>query len=236
MARRAAFIKTLRDAESLKGKLLLLACPFEILPDGPDRKPDPKRLPAISQALSLMRYDAGALLPEEADALKASGADLPGHFVALGPSPATAQLRQNDLPIGIVYFPPSPNPQQPVPTELVDQVAKTADALRNAVRLVIGISPWGMSDEEAFLNAHPGTVDILLGSGPNAGTAGRPGPDGKTLWSRAYVKGKTINRLDLFKLPDGPEFTWKAGETFKADVVTLDETHPPAPDIQALFQ
>lgn len=236
MARRAAFIKTLRSADALAGKIVLLSCPFEILPDGPERKPDPKRLPAISQALSCMAYDAGTLLPEEAAYLQSAGAPLPSRFTVLGASPAAGTLRIAGLPIGVVYFPPSPDPTKPVPAELAALVAQTAAGLRAATRLVVGISPWGMADEEAFMNAHPGVLDVLLGSGPNAGTAGRVSRDGKTLWSRAYIKGKTMNRLDLLALPAAPEFAWKPEETFKAEVVTLDDAHPADPEIQQLFQ
>ena len=73
--------------------------------------------------------------------------------------------------------------------------------LAGTAALVIGLSGWGLAGEDAFMAAHPGSLDVLLGSGPNAGQAGRASDDGKTLWSRSYIKGKTINRLDLLALP-----------------------------------
>jgi hypothetical protein len=216
--------------------VLLLSCPFEILPDGPERKPDAKRLPAMSHALSMLGYDAGALNPDEAEYLKDAGAPLPVRFTVLGPQPASKRIEVGGLSIGIVFFPVSPNLKEPVPTALLDATAKAAAELRDKVKLVVGISGWGMSDEENFLNAHPESLDVLLGSGPNAGTAGRPGANGKTLWSRSYIKGKTINRLDILTLPGPADFTWKPDATFKANVVSLDDLYPADPEIQKLFQ
>lgn len=236
MARRAAFIKTLRDTPALKGKVLLLSCPFEILPDGPEQKPDPKHMTAMSQAMTMLGYDAGALTPDEAAYLKSADAPLPAGFTVLGPQPTTTIVQSGGLPVGIVLFPVSPNPKNPVPAELAEATDKAAKSLRNKAKLVIGVSGWGMGDEQAFLDTHPDSLDLLLGSGPNAGTAGRTSASGKTLWSRAYIKGKTINRLDIMTLPGAPDFVWKSGTDFKADVISLDEQYPADPTIQQMFQ
>uniref|UniRef100_I2Q2C5 Uncharacterized protein n=1 Tax=Desulfovibrio sp. U5L TaxID=596152 RepID=I2Q2C5_9BACT len=236
MARRAAFIKTLRDAPSLKDKVLLLSGPFEILPDGPEQKPDPKRLPAVSQAMTLLGYAAGALNPDEAAYLKSADAPLPAGFTILGQKPETAIVQAGGLPVGIVFFPVSPDPKTAVPPELATAVDAAAKSLRPKAKLVIGISGWGMGDEQAFLDSHPDALDLLLGSGPNAGTAGRTSASGKTLWSRAYIKGKTLNRLDILTLPGTPGFVWKSGTDFNADVVSLDDQYPADPAIQQMFQ
>ncbi|MHC1711454.1 MAG: hypothetical protein AB9872_04800 [Solidesulfovibrio sp.] len=216
--------------------MLLLSCPFEILPDGPERKPDAKRLPAMSRALSMLGYDAAALNLDEAEYLQSAQAPLPAHFTVLGQNPETSIVHAGEMPIGIVFFPTSPNPKEPVPADLLDATAKAAASLRGKVKLVVGLSGWGMSDEEGFLNAHPEALDVLLGSGPNAGAAGRPSATGKTLWSRSYIKGKTINRLDILALPGATDFAWKPEKTFKAEVVSLDDLFPADPDIQKLFQ
>ncbi len=213
----------------------MLACAYEFLPEGPEKKPEPKVVPAIAKAYGLMGYDAGALLPAEADFLKDTGAAAPPRFTVLGTAPKTEIIQAGGQSLGIVFFPPAPNPKEAVPPALGDQVVRAAQALRGKAGLVVGISSWGMVDEEAFVNAHSGALDILLGSGPGSGTAGRASKDGKTLWSRAYIKGKTINRLDLLALPGGTNFTWKAGGNFKAEVVSLDEHYPADPEIQKLF-
>jgi 2',3'-cyclic-nucleotide 2'-phosphodiesterase (5'-nucleotidase family) len=183
-----------------------------------------------------MGYDAGALLPGEIEYLKSADAPIPSGFSVLGPKPQTAVVTKGGRKVGIVFFPPPPDMTKPTPPDLGDAVAEAAGQLRPSVALVIGVSGIGMMDEEAFLKAHPDALDVLLGSGLNAGTAGRPGPGGKTLWARAYTRGKTVNRLDLMRLPDGPDFTWKPGETFKAEVINLDDAYPADPEIKKLFE
>jgi len=216
---------------------LLLACPFEVLPDYDlEAKPDPRKMPGMVKALDMMGYDAGALTLDEAGFLKKSGAPLPAAFTVLATEPQTKLVTLGGDTIGIVFFPPSPDPKKPAPAALGDAVAQAAKALRDKARLVIGLSGLGMGDEKAFLETHPGTLDILLGSGPNAGNAGQPSADGKTLWARTYIKGKTINRLDLFALPGGPDFAWKPGQTYKTSVISLDERYPADPAVEKLFQ
>ena len=236
MARRATFIQSLRATDAGRERTLVLGAPFEILPDGPDRKPEARRLPAISQALARIGYNAGALLPEEATYLKSADAPVPAGFTVVTPTPQTTMLQAAGLPIGIVFFPPPPDLTKPAPPAIGDAVAKAARELRTTAKLVIGISGLGMMDEEAFLTAHPDALDVLLGSGINAGTAGKAGPGGKTLWARAYTRGKTVNRLDLLALPGAADFTWTPNGTFKAEVINLDETYPADPDIKKLFE
>ncbi|EKO39955.1 MAG: hypothetical protein B193_1325 [Solidesulfovibrio magneticus str. Maddingley MBC34] len=193
-------------------------------------------MPAISQAMSRIGYDAGAILPSEAAFLKSADAPLPAGFTVLGDKPATAVLDKGGVKVGIVFFPAPADLTKPTPPAVGDAVAEAAKKLRPSVSLVIGVSGIGMIDEEAFLAAHPGVLDVLLGSGLNAGTAGRPGPGGKTLFARAYTRGKTVNRLDLYQLPSGPDFAWKPNENFKAEVVNLDEAYPADPEIKKLFE
>ncbi len=215
---------------------MVLAAPFEILSDGPEKKPEPRRLPAISQAMSRIGYDAGAILPSEAAYLKSADAPLPAGYTVLGDKPATAVLDKGGVKVGIVFFPAPADLTKPTSPAVGDAVAEAARKLRPSVSLVIGVSGIGMIDEEAFLAAHPDALDVLLGSGLNAGTAGRPGPGGKTLFARAYTRGKTVNRLDLYQLPSGPDFAWKPNENFKAEVVNLDEAYPADPEIKKLFE
>ena len=226
----------MRNAPLLKDKLLLLAGPFEILPDGPDAGPNPQKMPAMVQALDSMGYAAGALNPDEAAFLLQAGAPKPANFTVLTGQPQTKLVTVGGHTVGNVFFPPSPDPTNPAPAAIGDAVATAARELRTKAGLVVGISGLGMSDEQAFLEAHPGVLDILLGSGPNAGISARPAADGKTLWSRAYIKGKTINRLDLLTLPGAADFTWKPDATYKAEVVYLDDQYPADPAVAKLFE
>lgn len=183
-----------------------------------------------------MGYDAGALNPDEAAYLEKAGAPLPKHFTVIGSSPKTQLVKKGDTTYGLVFFPVSPDLKKPVPAELGDAVAKAAHDLRAKAQVLVGISGWGMADEQAFIDAHPGALDIVLGSGPNAGTTSRLSPDAKTLLSRTYIKGKTVNRLDINTLPGAPDFTWKPGRNFKTDVVSLDDRYPADPAIEKLLQ
>lgn len=184
----------------------------------------------------MIGYTAGALLPDEAAYLKSADAPLPAGFTVLDGQPQTTVLQVAGTTVGIVFFPPPPDLTKAAPPAIGDAVAKAAKDLRATARLVIGLSGLGMTDEEAFLAAHPDALDVLLGSGINAGTAGRVGPQGKTLWARAYTRGKTVNRLDLLALPGAADFTWTPGGNFKAEVVNLDEAYPADPDIKKLFE
>ena len=186
--------------------------------------------------MTRLRYDAGAILPSEAAYLQSADAPIPVGFTVLGDKPATAVLDKGGVKVGIVFFPAPADLTKPTPSAVGEAVAEAARKLRPSAALVIGVSGIGMIDEEAFLAAHPGVLDVLLGSGLNAGTAGRPGPGGKTLFARAYTRGKTVNRLDLYQLPGGPDFAWKPNENFKAEVVNLDEAYPADPEIKKLFE
>jgi len=189
----------------------------------------------MAKAYALLGYDAGALTPAEADAVKKSGATMPAAFGVIGPEPEVTTVQAGGVPIGIVRFPAGPPAGKSIPAGLADQTAAAAAALRGKVRLVVGLSDWGTTDEAAFVRAHPGAVDVLLGSGPGLGAAGSVAGDGKTLWSRAYTRGKTINRLDLFTLPETTHFVWTPQTGYQADVISLDEQFPADPEIQKLF-
>lgn len=197
--------------------------------------PDPKSLAGVVKAFDAMAYDAGALTPDEAAFLRKAGAPLPARFTVLGEAPKTQLVRKGGKTFGLVFFPASPDRKKPVPPELGEAVAKAAAALRGQADVLIGISGWGLLGEQAYMETHPGSLDILLGSGPYAGTGRRVSEDGKTLFSRAYIKGKTINRLDLDSLPGGPDFTWQPGKNFKTDVINLDERYPDDPDVEKLL-
>ncbi|WP_300164256.1 hypothetical protein [Solidesulfovibrio sp.] len=188
------------------------------------------------KAMDAMGYDAGALNPDEAAYLQKAGAPLPARFTVLGDAPKTQLLKKDGKTFGLVFLPVSPDPKKPAPAALLDATAQAARELRQKADVVVGISGLGLSDEQVFLDTHPGAVDVLLGSGPNAGTSSRLSADAKTLLSRTYIKGKTVNRLDIYALPGKADFAWKPGETFKTDVVTLDDRYPADPAVEKMVQ
>jgi len=236
LARRATYIGNLRQTPPTAGKVLAIAGPWEFLPEVSAAPPEPDKLPAIARAHERLGYDALAVTPQEAALLGDKKAALPNGATTLEAAPQTRLLTVGGKSVGLVFFPMPKDISAPVPDKLLEATAKAAAALRGKASLIIGISPWGALDEEAFINARSGAVDVLLGSGGGSGFASRTSKDGKTLWTRSYIKGKTVNRLDLLSLPGSSGFTWKVGDNFTAKVDPLDEAFPQNQSIEQLLR
>ena len=237
LARRATYIEKLRHTPPTAGKTLALAGAWEFLPEVSAAPPEPDKIPAIAKAHERLAYDAMVLSPGEATLLAEKKAALPKGATVLGDAPTTHVVSIGNQSIGLVFFPMPKDLSAPVPDKLMAATAKAAAELRGKVSLIVGLSPWGAIDEEAFINTKPGAVDVLLGSGGGSGFASRTSKDGKTLWARAYIKGKTVNRLDLMALPGpaGQPLLWKVGENYTAKVDPLDGAYPQDATIEQLF-
>ncbi len=235
LARRSTFIKQLRQQPPTAGKTLVVAGAWEFLPEVAAAPPEPAKLPAVAKAHERLGYDVFVLTPDEVKVLAANKAAPPKDAVVLDQSPSTRIMTIGGKSVGIVLFPMPRDISAPVSNKLMEATTKAAEALRDKVALVVGVSPWGAIDEEAFINTHPGVVDVLLGSGGGSGFASRTSKNGRTLWTRAYIKGKTINRLDLLAWPDTKDFTWKIGANFTAKVQPLDQAFPQDAAIEGLF-
>lgn len=235
LARRASYIRQARQDPATAGKVLAVAGAWEFTPEVSAAPPQPDKLPAVATAQARMGYDAAVLAPDEVTVLAANKASPPPGFTRLGPEPQTKIVSVAGKSVGLVFFPMPKDISAPVPDKLMDATAKAAAALRGKVALVVGVSPWGALDEEAFINSRAGAVDVLLGSGGGSGFPARTSKKGKTLWTRAYIKGKTVNRLDLFTLPGGSDFTWETDGAYKAHVTPLDGAYPQDQAIEALF-
>ena len=84
----------------------------------------------MAKAYALLGYDAGALTPAEADAVKKSGATIPAAFGVIGPEPEVTTVQAGGVPIGIVRFPAGSPAGKSIPAGLADQTAAAAAALR----------------------------------------------------------------------------------------------------------
>jgi hypothetical protein len=215
--------------------MVFFACPDEILSADTPRPSDAKSVTAMAKALGLLGYDAGTVTRAEAKLLADAGAALPPGFAVAGETPTSTILTVAGIPIGVVRFPDAPASREPMPAPLAQATAEAAAALRPKVKLVVGLSGWGSRPEEAFLNAHPGAVDVLLGSGPGSGLAGSTTGGGRTLWARTYYEGKTVNRLDLYTLPATADHVWDPKTDFRTEVIALDDRYPADPEIEKLF-
>ena len=235
LARRASYIRQARQDAATAGKVLAVAGAWEFAPEVSAAPPQPAKLPAVATAQSRMGYDVAVITPDELKVLAANKATPPAGFTVLGEEPQTKILSVAGKSVGLVFFPMPRDISAPVPEKLMDATARAAAALRGKVALVVGVSPWGALDEEAFINSRPGAVDVLLGSGGGSGFPARTSKDGKTLWTRAYIKGKTVNRLDLFALPGARDFTWKTEGAYTAKVTPLDTAYPQDQALEALF-
>jgi hypothetical protein len=236
LARRATAVETLRRSGPTAGKVLAVAGPWEFLPEVAAAPPEPDKLPAVAKAHERLAYDAMAITPQEMAVLSERKAALPKSALVLGNAPVTRVVTVGGQAVGLLYFPMPKDISAAVPDKLMEATARAASELRGKVALVVGISPWGAIDEEAFINTRSGVVDVLLGSGGGSGFASRTSKDGRTLWTRAYIKGKTVNRLDLLALPGKPGFAWKIGENFTAKVDPLDENFPQDTAVEALLK
>ncbi|MHC1788872.1 UshA-like (seleno)protein family 2 [Solidesulfovibrio sp.] len=236
LARRATAIDQLRHNAPTAGKVLAVAGPWEFLPEVSSAPPEPDKLPAVAKAHERLAYDAMAVAPQEARVLSEHRSLPPKGAVLLGDAPVTRIVIVSGVAVGLVYFPMPKDVSAVVPDKLMDATARAAAELRAKTALVVGISPWGAIDEEVFINTRSGAVDVLLGSGGGSGFASRTSKDGRTLWTRAYIKGKTLNRLDLLAMPGKPGFVWKIGENFTAKVDPLDEHFPQDAAIEAVLK
>lgn len=223
MARRATFIKELRANPDTAGKTLVLSGAGEFWPDGPEKPPTDQALAALVKAFGLLAPEAGCLTPSEAKVLADKGLAPPPGFEVLDAAPKTRRLNVGGLRVGLVFFPVLKNGAKNAPPEAMEAAAAAARGLRADSDLVIGLSPWGGIDEEAFLSRPDHGLDVLLGSGPGPGQYMRTASAGRTLWSRSYTQGKALIRLDILGLPNGPGFVWKLGESVTAQAVPLDQ-------------
>lgn len=235
LARRATALTMLRQNAPTAGKVLAVAGPWEFLPEVAAAPPEPAKLPAVVKAHERLAYDAMAVAPQEAKVLAEHQSLLPKGAVLLGDAPATRIVIVSGVAVGLLYFPMPKDVSAVVSDKLMDATAKAAAELRAKAALVVGVSPWGAIDEEVFINTRNGAVDVLLGSGGGSGFASRTSKDGRTLWTRAYIKGKTLNRLDLLAMPGKPGFVWRIGENFTAKVDPLDENFPQDASVEAVL-
>lgn len=216
--------------------MLKIAGPYEILPwSGGDKPPRKEALPALARAYSLLGYDLGCLTPDEAAALAAQNAPAPKGWLTLGKEPQAKTAEVGGLKVGVLFLPLLGQDEKTPDKKLVAKVSRAAKRLREDADVVIGVSPWGMRGEEALLKKRPGLFDVLLGAGRGSGLYAKA-PNGETVYTRAYEKGKAINRIDLLELPKGEKHVWSLQKNFKAKITPLDDATPDNGRIKALFR
>ena len=197
---------------------------------------DSKRLPAqwaqFASAYAAMNYDLGVLVPATSRKLHNTPlASWP--VVEAEPVFTTQTVRSKTIGFMFVPKPAGEQARQTLERDIQNQAAN----IRPTVDLLIGISPWGKSREQAFLENNPGLFDLLLGSGPGGAVNHTYIGDNQTLWIRPYTKGKVVNTVFF---PDWRNLDLTSGRLprhrISIEAIALDERYPPDAAIKTIFE
>lgn len=199
--------------------VLAVAGPYEIVaPDtGTPRSEDYSALPAV---LSAMKYEAGLLSAADNTFLETHKLSLPDGFQHVS-LPTPKLLRIQNLRVLVLLLPDCTDTDEI--HGLADQLTNIALKFRAKSDLVVAVSPLGLSGEKELLR-HMQGVDILLGSGPGYGFSSRILESGKTIWSRPFTRGKTLNIITLYTLPSGDFRVWRKDVNFHSEAAPLDDS------------
>ena len=218
------------------GRALFIGGPYELISDdGEDHAVEGSYAP-LAKAYSALGYQAGALSQAEAAKLQSLSVPPPAGWVTLdAKEPKTVILTANGHKIGVIYFPEAKHPGDLPSEDVLDRISHAIKELRPQVELVAGVSPWGVTAENDYLEkAHP-DLDILFGAGLGVGFMARPAAGGKTLWTHAFNKGKALYTIDVLAMPGAKGFKWEAGKSFAAKAVSLDDSVAEDPAMRRLL-
>lgn len=236
MARRATALQDYRAAAS-GYPLFLLASGHSFLPlDGP--APDAHQTAALSKVYSLLAYDIGLLTLAEAAHLRTLNVPPPTNWVVQSSQIETVLRSKGSITLGIVILPALAKEAQVNPPEaLRKEIAAAANRLREKADLVVALSPWGIRAEQNLLETSPPSFDLLLGTGQGIGNTGRLMNKDALLWMRAYDKGKALQRVDIFTLPEkgASSFAWQQGKSISWTTIPLSEKIYSDPGILEIF-
>lgn len=204
---------------------------------GPNEFVDPltgkarsKNFRAIPEAFRLMDYDAGMLSSADKNYLSTHKLRAPASFTF--PDHLTVRkLNLNGARIALFMLPECGAEDI---TKLADEISTKHMELRKASDIIIAISPLGLDLEKELLQKTDG-LDILLGGGPGYGFSSRINSSGKTIWSRPFTRGKTLNIITLQNLPSGNTFTWDKGMNFQAEVTPLGDSIRQDPAVEQVL-
>lgn len=177
------------------------------------------------------------LSPAENTALTENGAKIPLGWQVLEPGTAkTTILTVGQDKVGVVFFPEAAKPGSEPGEKEFKAIDKAVKELRPQVKLVIGVSPWGVQTESDYLQKQKPDVDILLGSGIGPGFSAKVADKDKTLWMHTYSKGKALYTIDVLAWPGAKGFKWVPDKSFTSKTVILDESFPADPAMQEMLK
>jgi hypothetical protein len=215
---------------------LFLAGPGEFGRAG-EEQPDSTLGRALLKAYDSLGYQGIYLAPETANWLTGLKNPLPPEFISVGKVPEVRRERVGGLLVGVTFLPPLPSETGLPDATTLAAIRNAAATLREDTNLVIGVSPWGSKAERAFLEEEGAVFDLLLGAGFGGGNMGRTMAQDKTLWLRAYSRGKVVQLVHLTALPQqAKDQDWNARKDTRTVVHRLDEQMATDPATAALFR
>lgn len=236
MARRATYIKALRNDAHITGPVLNIAGGYEFAnTDG--APPSHARLAFLAKAFDLLRQDALFITPHEREIFAKQG---------LTPDPKSMgsdKLEQHVLPVqggakvGLLVLPPLLEQAKTPTPALLAQIDAAVRKLRATTQLVVALSPWGFGPEQELLKSTIALPDLLLGSGNGIGLVGNISPEGHVAWVRGFGQGKAMHRIDILAFPDRKStFKWTEDQNIRMSLIGLTEQYQEDADMLRLMR
>ncbi len=192
---------------------------------------------ALLKAYDSLGYQGIYLAPETANWLTGLKGPLQPEFIPVGKVPEVRRERVGGLLVGVIFLPPLPPGTGFPNAATLATVRNAAIHLRADTNLVIGVSPWGSKAERKFQEEEGAVFDLLLGAGFGGGNMGRTMAEDKTLWLRAYSRGKVVQLVHLTALPkQAGDRGWNARTDARIVVHPLDEQTTEDRATAALFR
>jgi hypothetical protein len=192
----------------------------------------------LIKAYGLLPYQRVYLTSKEENWLSKYGEkSFPGFFQVIGSSANAEIFTVGNVRVGLVAF-PDLGPEYAAPEAgKIEDVLKKARALRPQVKLLIGVSSWGVENERAFINQSEPLFDLVLGGGVGRGLDGEVNSRSGALLVRSFTKGQYMNIVDVLAWPDShSDKKWRPGETVRYSIKELGSQIPDDPAFQGLFK
>jgi len=224
LARRATYLHSLSGSDPKQPPVLKLAGAYEFTnnPDAPT--PPRKRLAFLAKAFDLMGYDVLHVSEHERAALNKAGIKPRKYWRGAGPLESQVLSLKNGLKVGLLILPPLHTPGKTVPPQVLAQVSQAVLKLRPHTSLIIAMCAWGYFYEQELVNSTGALPDLVLGSGPGIGLVGTKSANAKVMWIRPFAQGKSVERIDLYALPErNANFKWTEEQNIRMTLFGLTD-------------
>lgn len=197
----------------------------------------PEAFLPLVDAYASLDYSVGVLSIEESRKIAALGRVAPkGWHSPQDKEPVSVVLDTPGGKVGVVIFPEAKKAGETPGEDIMRAVSKAAKELRPRVKLVIGVSPWGVAAENDFLDQIKPDLDVLLGSGDGVGFSAKGANGNRTLWMHSYTKGRALYVLNLLEWPGEKNSKWESGKNFATQAIILEDNYAPDPEMEKRLQ